>query len=422
MTGQSPTGPERTGTDEDGSVDLMVIEDELGTALVGPADAVEAYTRSWDEGRMVPVTSEPSGALARMIGPMFGDRVVEAVYAMTQSPLDTVAPGPSEANVTIHRMVRDPQTGRIVSNARILDPSEVIAPELVALTNPTIAAVVALEMAMSAQFDQVHAHLDRIEGKVDELLALVSAEWLGDVYGSHALLVSRIRDLADGHTLTGTDWSAVAGLGTDLEVGVERLRQYSVKQLQMLDGQAAPAKRAEQLTALLRQGRLSEGLQLLVVAQKSLLLWQKLRLENVQNSEPEHLDQTIASARGVLRQAYESDVALVQMLRRVVEQYAVLQLNEAHHLIAGRRLRPLRDELSALLDGFVQARNLQMAQWDSPENAQLAEMFDAARERTGVLVTDGRRRLARGASYLSDLIEPKDLGPEASAEAERDEV
>jgi hypothetical protein len=149
--------------------------------------------------------------------------------------------------------VRNPQSGKIISNARIANPGAMVAG-----VGPQMVAIAALEAAISAQFDQVHEHLDVIEDKVDELLRLAEAHRIGDVYGQHRLLSAKVRDLASGHALTNTDWSSIASLGADLEVGIERLRVHAVKQLETLDGRAT-AGRSPKITVSVAQAQAGTG-------------------------------------------------------------------------------------------------------------------------------------------------------------------
>ncbi|MEV4156523.1 hypothetical protein AB0J48_26230 [Nocardia salmonicida] len=364
--------------------DLVVVEDEFGTALVGDDSAIKAFVRDWDI-TVSPVPVDAGTALRQTHTQLFSTRSVTAAYGIAKSAV-SLGGRSSKTTVTYHRMVRD-KYGTIRSHTRIAPPTAAaVMPQLLALT--------ALEMAMNAQFDAISEQLDVIEDKVDEVLRLASAERVGDVYGHHRLLSRRVQAVASGDALTATDWSSIAALGADLEVGVERLRMHAFKQLETLDVGAGPGKRADQLDAMMRKNRLGETLQLLVVAQKSLFLWQQLRLEQVRIVEAEHLDQTIMSARATLREHYLADVDLVARLREALDTHAVLRIAEAHHKLAARSMTKRRQDLSELLDRFGQARNLQLAQWDGSEHATLSEALAAAKTKTAAILNSSRRQLA----------------------------
>lgn len=384
-------------TADEAGVDLVVIDDEFGTALLGTDEAIEEFANNLD-ALMAPVRPASGTALSQLKNQAFGKRSVSSAYMVGVQAHELFARPKSGAVITYHRMVRDASSRKILSNARIPNPGAVAGPQM--------AALAALEVAISAQFDALQEHLDVIEDKVDEILRLASAERIGDVYGHYRLLTQRVGELAKGHALTATDWSSIAHLGVDLEVGVERLRVHALKQLESIDPQAGPGRRGEQLESMLRKGRLVETLRLLLVAQKSLLLWQKLRLEQVRTSESHHLDQTISSARSTLREQYEADTDLLRKLRGVIEVYTVLRPSEAHHKLAARNLTKRREELKQMLDEFMRVRNLQLAEWGIAEHATIAEALAAARERAGRLVLASRQQIARGAAGVASWIEP----------------
>lgn len=236
------------------------------------------------------------------------------------------------------------------------------------------------------------------------------------MYGHHRVLVELVREIRGGHALTATDWSTIASLGVDLAVGVERLRTHAVKQLQILDRDAGPTKRAEQLEKMLRTNRLADAMRLLVVAQKSLFLWQNLRLEQVKVREPDYLDQTIVSARDRLHEQFRADIDLVTKLREAIDIHAVLRTTEVHHLFVGRTLTKLRVELDEVLTEFVRARNLQLSEWGIAEHAKIADALAAARDKAGQIVVGGRRQLARGAAGVAAWVDPKE--PDGSRDDE----
>ncbi|MHD0282181.1 hypothetical protein [Rhodococcus aetherivorans] len=398
IASEEPDHDEATASSPE--VDLMVIADEFGTAVVGADDAIEQFCRQWDTP-LASVATAPNDTLARMTAELFSGRTVSTAYAIgTALQRQFAAKATAGTTVTFHRMVRDAGTGKILSHARIAPPAAAAG------FGPAV-ALAGLEMAIAAQFDRIDEHLDRIEDSVDEILRLASAQRLGDVYGHHRLLTRRVQALTDGDALTATDWSSIAALGADLEVGVERLRFHAQQLLDTLDADASPGVRADQLADVLHKGRLLETLQLLIVAQQSLFLWQRLRLVQVQTIEPQHLEQSITSARATLSEQYTADSDLAARLRQVLDQHAVLSPGEAHHKLAGRALTKHRDALAAMVEAFIAARNLQIEQWTGARHATLGEAWSAARARTGAAVHAGRRRLARGASTVATWVEPK---------------
>jgi hypothetical protein len=126
------------------------------------------------------------------------------------------------------------------------------------------------------------------------VLRLADAGRTGDVNSHYRVLRRRVTHLDAGASLTDTDWSTIASLGPALEVGVERLREYATRLVSDLPTGLKADERAARLHSVVKEGRLGEVLRLLVVAEQSLYLWQRLRVERVQRTEPEYLDQAIA--------------------------------------------------------------------------------------------------------------------------------
>lgn len=394
-------------TEEGVLPDLVVIDDDFGAVLLGSEEAIESFTDDWGVSA-APVHAHGSSALDELKRTAFGKGAVHTAYLVGAKTNDLYARRTSGALVTYHKMVRNSDTGKIVSHSRIPNPTQAAMS-----IGPQVAALAALEAAISAQFDQINARLDVIEDKIDEILRLASAEQIGDVYGKHRRLVRLNQEIGSGRTLTNTDWSSIATIGAELETGVERLRVHAFKQVQALNpSTAAPAKRVEKLEQLLREQRFKETLQLLVVAQKSLFLWQRLRLERVRHDEPQHFEQTLDSARETLQEHYDADLKLLTAIRQSLDAYTVLSLTEAHHKLAGRKLTKLRPEFLRIIEEFERARNLQLADWTAASNAGIRDAISAARDAASRSITSGRRRLAAA-------IQPKD--DETSEKRDTDE-
>jgi hypothetical protein len=144
----------------------------------------------------------------------------------------------------------------------------------------------------------------------------------------------------------------------------------------------------------------------------------------VQTIEPQHLEQTVTSARTTLSDQHTADTDLAARLRQVLDHHAVLSPSEAHHKLAWRALTKHRDALAAMVEAFITARDLQVEQWTGARHATLGEAWSAARVRTGAAVITGRRRLARGANTVATWVEPKqppgsdDTDPEPAGQRE----
>src|SRR5690606_2873409 len=161
----------------------------------------------------------------------------------------------------------------------------------VAMAPARMAAVqlLAVQVALASAVASVEKSVARVEGKVERVLALAEASRAGDVRGHYVVLSRLATQLDERQILTNTDWESVAGLGPDLVITIERLREHAKRTLKGFDPTKPVHERADYLRKALEDNRLGETLHLLVVSEQSLYLWQRLRIARVQATEPEHL-------------------------------------------------------------------------------------------------------------------------------------
>lgn len=148
--------------------------------------------------------------------------------------------------------------------------------------------LIATQMALKTAVADVESAVRRVEGKVASILTIAQATRSGDVLGNH-LSIRRATDFLDKHgELPDADWDALAGLGPDMNVTVEQLRNHIRRVLESFDPDLPVQERAAQLGAAVDDKQLGETLSLLVVAEDSLYRWQLLRLARIGQKEPEH--------------------------------------------------------------------------------------------------------------------------------------
>jgi hypothetical protein len=263
--------------------------------------------------------------------------------------------------------------GRIISNKPINH-----AP--LAQVNPAVTlGVLAVGAALAQSMQEITDAVQRVEGKTDELLRLASAHRAGDVLGNYRVLRRRVAQLDEGAPLTDTDWSAIASLGPALEVGVERLRDYATRLVGDLPAGLKADERAMRLQRVVTEGRLGEVLRLLVIAEQSLYLWQRLRVERVQRTETEHLDQAIAGAHAALAEHRQADSQLADDLHRALVDYSALRPLEFHRKLSGRKLQTHLTALRGDLDYFAAARSLQIGTWDPLVTPSVRDAIEVAK-------------------------------------------
>ena len=141
-------------------------------------------------------------------------------------------------------------------------------------------------------------------------------------------------------------------------------------------------------------------LELLVVAEDSLYLWQRLRIERTRATEPEHLGSIVDSARTQLREDLRADGELAGDLSAALVTYANLRPLEVHRRWSRKRLEASVGRLRGELDEFVAARRMQAIEWPSFEQPTLVDARDELQRRaneTGKAV----RHVGAGAVDLS---------------------
>ncbi|GAB2660936.1 hypothetical protein GCM10027068_46250 [Prescottella soli] len=246
-------------------------------------------------------------------------------------------------------------------------------------------ATVALRTAIAS----VEQAVEEVQGSVDTILALAEASRAGDVLGHYNSLERIVATLEESGSLPAADWDSVAGLGPQLEVGVERLRNHVKRTIDGFDGSQSVQDRAAHISRAVKDDRLGETLKLLVVAEESLYLWQRLRIERVRRTEPEHLETVVESARAVLAQHVERDGELLAHARAELAAYAALKPLEVLHWMSASNVKRDMVRLRDDLEEFAVARRAQVTEWVEHEDPTIED----------ALAEIGNRAKAAGALF-----------------------
>lgn len=232
-----------------------------------------------------------------------------------------------------------------------------------------------VQLALQTAISEVSDGIKRIEGEVDKILHLAQAAQVGDVVGHHSALSSIIKVHKETGALPTTDWESVASLGPQLQVGIERLRDHAKRTVNSFDADKPVQERAAYLTRAVKDERLGETLQLLVIAERSLYLWQTLRIARVRAVEPEHLDAVVASAREMLAEHVERDGDLLRHARLELSNYGTVKPLEIVRWMATGDLKRDITQLRNDLDAFASARNSQVTGWIDNEDPSISDAF-----------------------------------------------
>lgn len=245
--------------------------------------------------------------------------------------------------------------------------------------------MVAVQLALKTAISEVEESVQRVEGKVEEVLRLAHANRSGDVLGDR-VTIDRMAAYLDRHgSFSDADWDSIAGIGPALNRTVEQLRHHADRTLKSFDPTKPIQDRAQFIVKAVEGNQLGETLSLLVVAQESLFKWQRLRLARVETTQPEHVQQVLDDARDLLQRQIVEDDALLRRAREILEAVAKTAAIDGFRIwsVQGmqRDLPMLRDDL----DRFAKARRAHIEEWQDFKAPTPREAANAAVER----VSDG---------------------------------
>lgn len=280
----------------------------------------------------------------------------------------------------------------------------------------------AVARALRDAIVSVEAAVARVHEFSAEIFELVGAPGGGDAVDHHNAL-TRVAGLLDATgQLRATDWESVRGLGEILADRAGRLRAHTGE---VLDGLAADAP-AQDRVACLQQAvetdRLGETLQLLVLVEDSLNLWQRLRLARIRTTEPDRLEHECAAIGTTLAGRVERDVGLLLRARARLASYAALKPFELVRWLSTARvkkdiarLRADLDDVAAAL-GSAAERALEaedpsvaenLAELGNPVRAVGGALGDSARTLGGRAVGAGSTGVGKLGRGLHRVAEPR---------------
>ncbi|NGP04577.1 hypothetical protein G6038_03575 [Rhodococcus sp. 14C212] len=249
----------------------------------------------------------------------------------------------------------------------------------------------------------VEAAVARVHEFSEEIFELVGAPEGGDAVDHHNAL-TRVAGLLDATgQLRATDWESVRGLGDVLADRAGRLRVHAGRVLDGLAADAPPQDRVACLQQAAEADRLGETLQLLVLVEDSLNLWQRLRLERIRTVEPDRLEHERAAIGTTLAGRVERDVALLLCARARLASYAELKPFELVRWLSTARVKKdiarLRADLDDVAAAFGSAAERALEAEDPSVAENLAELGKPVRAVGGAL-GDSARTLGDSARTL----------------------
>lgn len=332
-------------------VELAVIDG--GMLVRGPSEAVDAVAAELERGagrvrRPPQSVFDGVGAIAG-IGGVVGTH--GTYFKMSAESLKAVrdANGGKLPTGWIKGVARG-DGGSILKH---LDLKKVKNPQQ-ALSLQTAAVGMALRTAIADVLDAV----ERVEGKVDEIVRLVRAERLGNALGDRRTLSQLVERVQASGTISETDWTSVASMGPAIVRDIEALRSHVRLSIDH-EVKRSTGSRLDAAEAMLDGSRVRESLELLLVAEENHNLWQLLRIAHVRQTERSHLAATVEDARAAMAVDAAADQALVASLGSMLSKLLEPGGTEGIALLQAPKLRSKADELAEALEWFADQRLLE---------------------------------------------------------------
>lgn len=260
--------------------------------------------------------------------------------------------------------------------------------------------MVAVQLALKSAIAEVEESVQRVEGKVEEVLRLAHANRSGDVLGDRVTIDRMVAYLDRHGSFSDADWDAIAGIGPALNRTVEQLRHHADRTLRSFDPAKPIQDRAEFIVNAVQNNQLGETLSLLVVAQESLFKWQRLRLARVEATQPEHVQQVLDDARDLLARQLAEDGALFQRARDILEAVAKTEAIDGLRFWSVSGLERSLPALRQDLDRFAKSRRAQMHEWSEFKAPSARDGASAAIDLVSNTATKGLEA-ASGAATLA---------------------
>lgn len=310
--------------------EVLLFADEFGILAQGPRDAAAAAIdrlldgTSPGQGARLPVTASDGVAAVASAG---------AVLATSGEYLRLTADAAAkvkeygeqlDADGALRGWVKDGNkfAGQLTFDKVSLAPEQAMALQSAAVS-----------LALRSAIANVEAAVERVEGKVDEINRRLDSRLRGDVIGTYRHLQQVVSATNSRGRLLQADWDGVASIRNQLFRDLETLRTYVTQAADRLaEGQRLPKREDAIRDFLTRRGDVGDMLELILITEQSLHLWEYLRVQQVAAQEPDHLASAVDDARASLRDNQRLDALLVEALRAAVDQARTVAPLEYRHL------------------------------------------------------------------------------------------
>lgn len=197
----------------------------------------------------------------------------------------------------------------------------------------------AVSLALRSAIADVQKAVERVEGKVDDIHTTLVGRVKGDVIGTYRELDRVVAATNKNGFLLPEDWQGVSSARLKISQDLESMRTFIHEQAKKLNADESVPKREARLKKFVtKSGHVADVLSLIVVAEKSLQLYEYLKIQAVHARDPELVGNLLAEARAALTMQRLRDEELVQVLRGGIAQARVIEALEVHRVFSKRDL------------------------------------------------------------------------------------
>jgi hypothetical protein len=262
----------------------------------------------------------------------------------------------------------------------------------------------ATSMALRTAIADVQAAVERVEDRVEDVQRRLRAQQIGEIIGTHRHLERVVRATRERGVLLDADWESVAGVRVGLYRALEEMREFVRSQAADIDPRARLSKRESKLDDFLDSGGGRDVLDLILVTERSLLLFEHLRLVRIQSSQPDHLESALAEAREALAEERRLDEELVATVMAAVDELRTVAPLEIHRFMSAREMRQTATDIHVALARFSEAVRLPAPELVLLEHPTLAAAREDLRSRATVVGRSARQLGAASAGTGANLL------------------
>lgn len=329
--------------------DVVVVPDEFGILVQGPADEVEDVV----QGLLSGLAADPTSRTRLAASDVVAAGATGVALAMTAGEYLRLAPESvarlKELGLTFDGPGVARRAGGQVAAHLNFEPVSLAAEQALALQTA------AVSLALRSAIAQVHDAVERVEDKVDRINTMLSARLQGDVIGTYRELLRVVTATNRNGFLRPEDWDGVASTRLKISQDLETMRTFIHTQAGALRGEDSVPRREARLEGLTEPGHVADVLNLIVVAEKALQLYEYLRIQAVRRRNPAEVPDVLTEARTALAAQRDRDQDLVRVLRAAVERVRVIGPLEVHHVLSKRGLDAQARLLDATITRFAEA-------------------------------------------------------------------